>query len=163
MKKENVREFYDVVWTEYVPEFDASKEHLELFFDEDEIKGKEILDCGCGTGIFTNIMGTMGAKKVTGLDISPGSLSTGRSLKEKFKLDNVDFQEGEMLQLPYEDDVLTSLFSCESSSATVLHFFDWCQVFSAFGCVRTQREHQTPHPSEERGRYQACCRVASPR
>ncbi len=118
MKKENVREFYDVVWTEYVPEFDASKQHLELFFDEDEIKGRKILDCGCGTGIFTNIMGTMGAEKVTGLDISPGSLSTGRSLKEKFKLDNVDFQEGDMLQLPYEDGAFDIVWAWGSAHHT---------------------------------------------
>ncbi len=103
MKKENVKKFYDVVWTEYIPEFEASKDHLELFFSKEEIKGREILDCGCGTGIFANIFASMEAGKVTGLDISPGSLETGRRIKEKMGLQNIEFVEGDMLNLPYED------------------------------------------------------------
>ena len=83
MKKKDVQEFYDVVWTQYVPEFDASKKHLKIFFDETEVKGKNILDCGCGTGIFTIIFASMGAEKAYGLDISPGSLETGRTLKKR--------------------------------------------------------------------------------
>jgi len=103
MKKEHVRDFYDVVWTEYIPEFEKSKEHLEMFFSADEVQNREIFDCGCGTGIFTNIFGTMGAGKVTGLDISPGSLGTGKKIQSDLKLENVEFVEGDMLDLPYDD------------------------------------------------------------
>lgn len=103
MKKENVRDFYDVVWTEYIPEFSESKRHLELFFSADEVRDKEILDCGCGTGIFSNIFASMGARKVTGLDISPGSLGTGRKIQSDLGLTNVEFVEGDMLELPWED------------------------------------------------------------
>jgi len=40
--KNHVGRFYDVVWTEYIPEYEASEEHLELFFDDEEIKDKNI-------------------------------------------------------------------------------------------------------------------------
>lgn len=103
MKKENVKEFYNVVWTEYIPEFEASKEHLEMFFTKEEIKSRDILDCGCGTGIFTNIFAFLEAGKVTGLDISPGSLETGRKIQEKMGSKNIEFVEGDMLSIPYKD------------------------------------------------------------
>lgn len=102
--KANVSMFYDVVWTEYLPEYEASKEHLELFFDDDEIRNKQILDAGCGTGIFSSIFAGKGAKEVIGIDISDGSLSTGRKLKEKFNLENLQFQTQDMLNLPFGDN-----------------------------------------------------------
>jgi ubiquinone biosynthesis O-methyltransferase len=104
MNKEKVSNFYDVVWTEYIPEYEASKSHLELFFNDDEIIGKRVLDAGCGTGIFSIIFANKGAEKVIGIDISEGSLQTGRALKEKFNLQNVEFRKEDMLNLPFEDN-----------------------------------------------------------
>lgn len=100
MNKEKVGRFYDVVWTEYVPEYEASEKHWRLFYTPEEIKGKTVLDAGCGTGVFSIIFARNGAAKVTGIDISPGSLGTARSLKEKFGLTNVEFREQDMLHLP---------------------------------------------------------------
>jgi ubiquinone/menaquinone biosynthesis C-methylase UbiE len=98
-----VSQFYDIVWTEYLPEYTASEEHLELFFSNNEITNKNILDSGCGTGIFSLIFAKKGAKEVVGIDISEGSLKTGNSLKEKFNLDNLKFQKHNMLDLPFPD------------------------------------------------------------
>lgn len=118
MKKKDVQEFYDVVWTQYIPEFDASKKHLEIFFNREEVEGKRIMDCGCGTGIFSIILASMGAEKVTGLDISQGSLETGRSLKEKINLGNVEFVQGDMLQLPYDDEYFDIVWAWGSAHHT---------------------------------------------
>ncbi|MFQ6082591.1 MAG: class I SAM-dependent methyltransferase [Candidatus Aminicenantia bacterium] len=104
MNKEKVSRFYDIVWTEYLPEYEASQSHLELFFKDDEIVNRTILDAGCGTGIFTIIFANKGAKKVIGVDISEGSLNTGRELKEKFKLSNVEFQKDDMLNLSFKEN-----------------------------------------------------------
>jgi len=104
MKKEKVGKFYDVVWTKYMPEYPASEEHLEIFFTDEEIKNKRVLDAGCGTGIFSVIFASKGASQVLGTDISQGSLETARNLREKFNLQNVEFLEEDMLQLPFEDD-----------------------------------------------------------
>jgi ubiquinone/menaquinone biosynthesis C-methylase UbiE len=102
--KTRVSTFYDVVWTEYLPEYEESKKHLELFFNENEIKDKRVLDAGCGTGIFSIIFAGKGAKEVIGIDISEGSLSTGRKLKRKFNLENLQFQIQDMLNLPFNDN-----------------------------------------------------------
>lgn len=103
MNKEKVGSFYDVVWTEYIPEYDASEKHWLLFFTPDEVKGKSVLDSGCGTGIFSIIFAKNGAGQVTGIDISPGSLGTAEGLKQKFGLSNARFEQQDMLHLPYPD------------------------------------------------------------
>jgi ubiquinone/menaquinone biosynthesis C-methylase UbiE len=118
MKKENVRDFYDVVWTKYIPEFKDSKEHLELFFIEEEVKDKDIFDCGCGTGIFANIFASMGAKKVVGFDLSPGSLRTGKEMAAKMELKNIEFVEGDMLQIPFEDNQFDIVWAWGSAHHT---------------------------------------------
>ncbi|MCD6194417.1 MAG: methyltransferase domain-containing protein [Candidatus Aminicenantes bacterium] len=103
MNEKKVGRFYDVVWTEYIPEYEKSEEHWRLFYSPEEIKGKRVLDAGCGTGIFSIIFARNGAAEVIGLDISPGSLTTARHLKDNFKLDNVHFQQADMLHLPFPD------------------------------------------------------------
>jgi 2-polyprenyl-6-hydroxyphenyl methylase/3-demethylubiquinone-9 3-methyltransferase len=104
MKKEEVGQFYDVVWTEYIPEYAASKDHFEIFFTDEEVKDKKVLDAGCGTGIFSIIFANKGASQVLGIDISPGSLETATNLKKKFDLQNIEFKKEDMLQLPFEDE-----------------------------------------------------------
>jgi len=104
MKKEEVGKFYDVVWTEYIPEYSASEKHLEIFFTDEEINNKKVLDAGCGTGIFSIIFANKGAALVVGIDISPGSLETAKALKKRFDLRNVEFKKEDMLQLPFEDE-----------------------------------------------------------
>lgn len=104
MNKEKVGKFYDVVWTEYLPEYEESEKHWKLFYSEEEVKDKTVLDAGCGTGIFSIIFANAGASKVTGIDISPGSLNTAQGLKEKFNLNNAEFIQQDMLKLPYPDE-----------------------------------------------------------
>lgn len=104
MSKEKVGRFYDVVWTEYIPEYPASEKHWEIFYTAEEVKNKSVLDAGCGTGIFSIIFANKGAAKVTGIDISEGSLETARSLMEKFNLENAEFRKEDMLKLPFEDE-----------------------------------------------------------
>jgi ubiquinone/menaquinone biosynthesis C-methylase UbiE len=103
MNKEKVGSFYDVVWTEYVPELEASEKHWRLFYSPEEVRGKYVLDAGCGTGIFSIIFARNGASRVTGIDISPGSLETAKSLKTKFAVDNAEFRLQDMLRLPFAD------------------------------------------------------------
>lgn len=104
MDKEKVGKFYDLVWTEYIPEYEASAKHWEIFFSHDEVQGKTVLDAGCGTGIFSIIFANHGAEHVTGIDISEGSLQTAQGLKEKFDLNNVQFQKQDMLALPFPNE-----------------------------------------------------------
>ncbi len=102
--RERVGRFYDVVWTEYIPEYEESEKHWNLFYTAEEVQGKTVLDAGCGTGIFSIIFANNGAEHVTGIDISEGSLETARGLKAQFKLDSVKFQKENMLKLPFPDE-----------------------------------------------------------
>lgn len=104
MNRERVGKFYDVVWTEYIPEYEATEKHWEIFYSDEEVQNKAVLDAGCGTGIFSIIFANRGAGEVTGIDISEGSLETARSLKDKFGLSNVNFHKEDMLQLPFPDE-----------------------------------------------------------
>jgi ubiquinone/menaquinone biosynthesis C-methylase UbiE len=104
MDKEKVGKFYDVVWTEYIPEYEASEKHWKIFYSAKEVQGKNVLDAGCGTGIFSIIFANNGAGHVTGIDISEGSLQTAKNLKEKFNLIHTEFQQQDMLALPFPDE-----------------------------------------------------------
>lgn len=104
MDKNAVGKFYDIVWTEYLPAYEASERHWSLFYTPGEVAGKTVLDAGCGTGIFSVIFANHQAAKVTGIDISEGSLSTARALREKFQLRNAEFKSEDMLQLRYADE-----------------------------------------------------------
>ncbi len=104
MDKEKVGKFYDVVWTEYLPEYNASEDHWKIFYSTQEVEGKAVLDAGCGTGIFSTIFARHDAAKVMGIDISEGSLETAKALKAKFELKNANFQKEDMLNLPFADE-----------------------------------------------------------
>jgi len=77
-----------------------------------KIKGKKILDLGCGTGIYTKILKRRGAH-VQGIDISPKMIEIAKQ-----NVRGVDFRIGSVYDLPYEsgtfDIVLASL---------VVHYF----------------------------------------
>jgi len=76
------------------------------------VKGKKILDLGCGTGIYTKILKKRGAK-VYGVDISPEMIEIA-----KREVKGVEFKVGSAVDLPYKsgtfDMVLASL---------VIHYF----------------------------------------
>ena len=56
-----------------------------------DIEGKDIVDLGCGTGIFTIGPALMGANSSTGIDVDEDSIQLAREVSEKLKLDNADF------------------------------------------------------------------------
>lgn len=103
-RRSHVGEFYDTVWTKYIPEYESSQKHFEIFFTDDEVKGKKVLDAGCGTGIFSMIFGRKEAELVVGMDISKGSLLTAKNLRNHFNLSNISLQQTDMLRLPFTDE-----------------------------------------------------------
>ncbi len=126
MDKEKVGNFYDIVWTQYLPQYEETKEHWEIFYSPDEIQGKAVLDAGCGTGIFSVIFAGNGAREVTGIDISEGSLETAQSLKKKFNLHNATFQKEDMLSLPFAPESFDIVWAW----GTVHHTTDPYQAIS---------------------------------
>jgi ubiquinone/menaquinone biosynthesis C-methylase UbiE len=72
------------VWTEHVRQgFDTFREHLNnpAFLKlVGDLKGKTVLDAGCGEGYNTRIFARMGAN-MTGIDISPRLIEHARKLE----------------------------------------------------------------------------------
>src|SRR5258708_3103395 len=60
------------------------------------IRGRDVLDAGCGAGDYSAAMSQIGARTVAGLDISAGSLRIARS-----KTPSAIFALGSLSELPY--------------------------------------------------------------
>jgi ubiquinone/menaquinone biosynthesis C-methylase UbiE len=70
------------------------------FIDNKNIKGKNILDIGCGYGWCELNFISRGAKKVTGIEISDEDLKTAvNNIKNK----NIIFKVGSAINLPFKD------------------------------------------------------------
>ena len=65
---------------------------------------ERILDVGSNTGFATVEIASLTKKHVTGVDINPSSVAYARKLAEDAKLTNVEFQVGNILDLPFPDE-----------------------------------------------------------
>lgn len=68
------------------------------------------LDAGCGGGRYSMALKELGCEHVTGLDVSHKSVSFARSMSP-FSEDEVCFQQGSVLSLPFEDCSFDFVFS----------------------------------------------------
>ena len=71
-----------------------------LGLDPEMLRGRRVLDAGCGTGELSCFMARLGAE-VTGMDISTGSLAYAREQAQAQKL-SIQFLEGSLLDTPFE-------------------------------------------------------------
>lgn len=67
--------------------------------------GDRVLDAGCGCGFDTFLAGLMAGQsgRAVGIDLTAEMLEVARSASEAFKGGNVEFREGSVEQLPFED------------------------------------------------------------
>jgi len=70
----------------------------------DDYKGKHILDMGCGTGEYALWYAMKGAGKVTGVDLSDGSLGIARKRQEQGNFGNVEFLKMDLLECDFPDN-----------------------------------------------------------
>ena len=61
-----------------------------------DVKSKNILDLGCGTGIFAIASSLLGASLSVGVDIDGKSIDVAREFSQKLKLDNISFVCGDV-------------------------------------------------------------------
>jgi len=67
-------------------------------FSLGDIEGKDIVDLGCGTGIFAIASALMGANSSIGVDIDEDSIDLACMMKDKLNVDNVDFIVSDICQ-----------------------------------------------------------------
>lgn len=86
-----------------------------------DIEGKSVIDVGCGGGRYTVAWRLLGAGKVTGYDISATGIADARRRVESSEIENVTFQEGNVLSLPFEDNSFDIVYS----NGVLHHTTDW--------------------------------------
>ena len=72
-----------------------------------DILNKNIVDLGCGTGIFAFASALMGANFSIGVDIDGDSIRVAHKVKNDFGLDNVEFIESNICDFTVSCDVHT--------------------------------------------------------
>ena len=78
-----------------------------------EIKGKKVLDLGCGSGPFIKKLNSLGAKKVIGLDLSPKLIEIARKENSKTK-----FYVGDAKKTPFKKAQFNVI-----NSSLMAHYF----------------------------------------
>lgn len=78
-----------------------------------------VLDVACGPGIVACAFATH-AKHVTGIDLTPAMLAQAQERQQKYQLENLTWQLGDVLPLPFAD----ASFSMVLTRYTFHHFLD---------------------------------------
>ena len=116
---------------ELVPQFPSPYENLEQYvtpsniaadmlwhaYMHKDIRGKLIVDLGCGTGIFSIGAKLTGAKKVIGIDIDKNSIKTAREFAEKNSLD-IEFitQDVKNIMIRCDTAIMNPPFGAQKSN-----------------------------------------------
>ena len=72
-------------------------------FDPKYLRGKKVMDMGCGSGRFTIAFAKLGAAHVVGVDLGQEGIKIGKRMVRELKLRNVDFIKHSVLELPFPD------------------------------------------------------------
>lgn len=105
-------ELYAKCWTNYSnDEFAATANMFERRLrnngvDPFSIAGKDCLDAGCGGGRFSIAMHYLGARQVTGVDLSHDAIADAQYRREVLGIlpEAVEFRQSSLLELPGEWD-----------------------------------------------------------
>ncbi len=76
---------------------------------EENIVGKKVLDMGCGSGRYSIALAKVGAGQVIGVDLQSKSFAVAKQWCEDNNLP-VQFEEGNVHQLPFNDSVFDFVF-----------------------------------------------------
>lgn len=86
-----------------VPFAQMATQHEELLLDFSGVKSSDtVLDVACGPGIVACAFAPR-AKHVTGIDLTPAMLEQARKRQLEMQLENLTWQSGDVLSLPFAD------------------------------------------------------------
>tara|TARA_B100001063_G_C16709692_1_gene527317 strand:+ start:122 stop:1153 length:1032 start_codon:yes stop_codon:yes gene_type:complete len=115
-EKINTQLLYGKLWKERFLDFSLDQTKFlkkllnKLDFDIKKIKGKKILDMGCGSGRFTSAFAKLGAKKVYGVDLGSDGISVAKKLTKKFNIKNATFKNASVLNMPFKNNYFDFVF-----------------------------------------------------
>jgi ubiquinone/menaquinone biosynthesis C-methylase UbiE len=93
------------------------KRFEENNFDLNYFKDKKCLDLGCGGGRYSIALSLLGAKRVTGVDVSETGIADAKMRAEQLKITNTDFVVYDGDKLPFNDEE----FDCVIWSGVLMH------------------------------------------
>jgi|ETNmetMinimDraft_13_1059891.scaffolds.fasta_scaffold13003_4 ubiquinone/menaquinone biosynthesis C-methylase UbiE len=115
--EEETQRVYGLLWdkfdaNEYVKEARNILQTRLKFsgFHLTSLKGKTVLDLGCGSGRFTIALASTGATKVHGVDLGKKSIEAGAKIAEKAGLENIEFRVSSVLEVPFDDNYFDFVF-----------------------------------------------------
>ncbi len=80
-------------------------------FDLGWLKGKRVLDAGCGNGRYSYALSNLGATEVVGFDMSETNLEDANKRLQDRPRDGLSYQRGSVLDMPFEDESFDFVFS----------------------------------------------------
>ena len=101
-------ELFGPLWAELTDE--QYRQSVELFtkravannFDLAWIKGKRVLDAGCGSGRYSVALAMHGASEITAIDVSVSGLNEARSRTTEYP--QIQFRHASVLDIPFPDN-----------------------------------------------------------
>lgn len=105
---QRVQGFYNGYWPAHVPDYERTREHVFTVVPPGDYQ--LALDAGCGSGVCSLALAER-AEKVIGFDLSPDSLSVGIGLADGLGKHNITFQQGTLLELPFDDATFDLVWS----------------------------------------------------
>ena len=109
----------DVFWRQPYDQLWIRLERNDI--DPETFRAKAVLDAGCGCGRQSFVLKDLGAKQVTGIDLSDTNITTARNRMAELGVEGVDFITGSVLELPFPDNAFDVVFSC----GVLHHTRDW--------------------------------------
>jgi 2-polyprenyl-3-methyl-5-hydroxy-6-metoxy-1,4-benzoquinol methylase len=104
---------------------------------EEHYVGKQVLDAGCGTGEYSSWFASQGAR-VTGIDLSDGSLAEARRYAELEKLSNLRFEKRSVLNSGFPDEQFDFVYCTgvlHHTPAPYEGFTELCRVLKPGGRI----------------------------
>lgn len=97
---------------------DADQTWEKIISEIIDVKGKKVLDSGCGGGIYSKSITTLGADSVVGLDFSESMLNAARENCQEYS--NISFVQGNVIATGLE----SQSFDVILKRAVIHHFKD---------------------------------------
>ncbi len=106
-------------YSELRENYTATDEKTFSILNQIGVRGKKVLDFGCGDGRYSFQIAKLGASEVVGIDVSPAMIEIANRELQNQKIEKVKFLEADGNNLPFGDKFFDVIFS-----NFVLHHFE---------------------------------------